>query len=37
MICDTCKNKEECQANMKAYGVPFVRVDECKEYKENDK
>ena len=30
--CDTCIYKEECKANMKAYGVPFVRIDECREY-----
>ena len=33
MICKDCIHKDECKANMKAYGVPFVRIDECKEYK----
>ena len=32
MICDTCKHKDLCKENMNAYGVPFVRIDECKEY-----
>ena len=32
MICNTCKHKDLCKENTKAYGVPFVRIDECKEY-----
>ena len=32
MICDTCIYKEECKVNMKAYGVHFVRIDDCTAY-----
>ena len=33
-ICTRCENKEFCKETLRIYGLPNMRVEECKEYKE---
>ena len=31
-ICKTCKHKADCDETVRLYGIPNIRVTECKAY-----
>ena len=35
-ICTSCKHKAYCDETCRLYGVPNIRVDECKEYERKE-
>ena len=35
-ICKDCKHKSDCDETVRIYGLPNMRVTECKEYEPKD-